>query len=237
MLFLHEIHEVLPGRAEALADAYRTGWMPALARGSDARLLWFWEHVHGSSRAHNCITVTAVKDGEALGRLDFSVNEGELAGWMRKVDRLRRDVSTRTYLAAPFYNMQAVDFGEIPSAPEQRRPHALYCEDTVWPWVLDDYIALAGEQWVKGAHSGQTKARARVEIPAFFQSAEGTGNRPELLIVQKIVDPPQVFVRNLVGADYPPEMKQPDHYFVRGLKVRDQWESKVLRTATWSPLG
>jgi hypothetical protein len=55
-------------------------------------------------------------------------------------------------------------------------------------------------------------------------------------LIQKLLDPPETFVRNLLATDYPPEMKAPEHYFVRGLKVRDQWESKIVTTARWSPL-
>ena len=48
MLFLHEVHEVVGTREAEFEDAYRSGWMPTLAKGDDARLLYFLHHAHGS---------------------------------------------------------------------------------------------------------------------------------------------------------------------------------------------
>jgi len=41
MLFLHEVHQVAGRREEDFEAAYRDGWMPSLAKGDDARLLYF----------------------------------------------------------------------------------------------------------------------------------------------------------------------------------------------------
>jgi hypothetical protein len=44
MLFLHETHDVLDGEGRAFEVAFRDEWMPRLADGEDARLLWFaWQ--------------------------------------------------------------------------------------------------------------------------------------------------------------------------------------------------
>src|SRR5208283_5518232 len=37
MLFLHELHKVIGLKIFDFEDAYRTGWMPTLGRGDDAR--------------------------------------------------------------------------------------------------------------------------------------------------------------------------------------------------------
>jgi hypothetical protein len=41
MLFLHEVHKVVGTRTDEFEETFRKGLMPALARGDDARLLWY----------------------------------------------------------------------------------------------------------------------------------------------------------------------------------------------------
>ena len=65
MLFIHEVHKVVGKRAAEFEAAYRDGWMPLLADGSDARLAWYFDLAHGSGLAYRVVTVTAVADGAA----------------------------------------------------------------------------------------------------------------------------------------------------------------------------
>jgi len=236
MLFLHEVHEVIGARAAAFEAVYRDGWMPLLTRDDDARLLWYFDHAHVSSRAHNVVTITAVKDAHAWGRLCESLRSGPLHGWMCEADALRQDACGRMLLPTRWSQLQSVDFASVPATGAPTHTATLYVEDTVWPPVLDEYIEYAGQHWYHPTTDGTAKVRTRIVMPAFFQVAQGTGVRPEVYLVQKLIDEAEIFVHNLLGADYPPEMKAPDHYFVKGLTVRDQWESKILRTAAWSPL-
>ena len=53
MLFLHETHKVVGAREDEFEAAYREGWMPTLAQGDDARLLWYTNHAHGSGLGSN----------------------------------------------------------------------------------------------------------------------------------------------------------------------------------------
>jgi hypothetical protein len=236
MLLLHERHEILPGKLEAFEEAVRGGWMPLLARGDDARLLWYWEHVHMSSRAHNVVTWTAIRDAAAWGRLAESMTNGDLAGWVNEADTIRRDVESNLLATTRWSELKEVDFQSLPVTPEERHDVQMYVEDVVWPPILDEYVEFAGEHWYRPAAAGTGKVRARITMPAFLQTAHGTGRRPEVYLIQRLLDPIEAFVRNLLATDYPPEMKAPDHYFVRGLKVRDQWESRIMRNAAWSPL-
>ncbi len=78
MLFMHEVHKVR-GRAEDdFEAAFREGWMPMLAGGDEARLLWYANQAHGSGPAYTVITVTAVRDGAAWERLTKRVQKGDL---------------------------------------------------------------------------------------------------------------------------------------------------------------
>ena len=60
MLFLHETHKVVGAREDAFEAAYRDGWMPTLAQGDDARLLWYTNHAHGSGVFYNVVTITGI---------------------------------------------------------------------------------------------------------------------------------------------------------------------------------
>ena len=47
--------------------------MPMLAEGTDARLVWYFDHAHGSGLAYRVVTVTAVRGRSGLaaaGRAD-----------------------------------------------------------------------------------------------------------------------------------------------------------------------
>ena len=65
MLFVHETHQVVGLKEDEFETLYRTGWMPMLAEGDDARLLWYMNHAHGSGPAYNVVTITGVRDGAA----------------------------------------------------------------------------------------------------------------------------------------------------------------------------
>ena len=78
MLFIHETHEVVGLKEDQFETLFRTGWMPMLAEGDDARLLWYMNHAHGSGPAYNVVTITGVRDGAAWERLDQRLRTGDL---------------------------------------------------------------------------------------------------------------------------------------------------------------
>ena len=91
MLFLHEVHQVAGRREEEFEAEYRDGWMPSLAKGDDARLLYFLHHAHGTGRAYNVVTITAIRDGAAWEQLMLRLHDGDLQPWARDVDQLRHE--------------------------------------------------------------------------------------------------------------------------------------------------
>ena len=74
-----------------------------------------------------------------------------------------------------------------------------------------------------------------LDIVGCFQVAHGSGVRPEAMLMQKIMN--FASLGNLLTRheEYDPAT-WPGSYMARGLELRDQWESKLLRTSTWSPL-
>src|SRR5580704_12219896 len=92
MIFLHEVHKVVGTKTDQFEDAFRKGLMPALAKGDDARLLWYTNHAMGSGVSYNVVTITAVKDGLAWERMALRFQKGDLREWVNDVDMLRYDV-------------------------------------------------------------------------------------------------------------------------------------------------
>src|SRR3984957_11926382 len=133
MLFMHEVHKVR-GRAEDdFEAAFREGWMPMLAAGDDARLLWYANQAHGSGPAYTVVTITAVRDGPAWERLALRVQKGDLKQPMRELDQLRHDVEAKLLVPLWWSPLQDVDFEDVP-ADGREHELTLYMEDTMWPY-------------------------------------------------------------------------------------------------------
>lgn len=237
MLFLHEVHSVVGEHEEDFEDAFREGWMPLLADSpdADARLLWYLNQAHGSGPAYNVVTVTAVRDGAAWERLASSLTDGPLSDWRRSVDAMRHRVEGKLLVPVDWSPLQAVDLDAVPvdGAPHEL---SLYMEDTGWPSApLDDYIAFWDGGYFQPMSRPGPGGRRILQIDACFQPAFGTGRRPEAMLLQKILS--YDLLLGLIAA--PPEYDPttwPGSYMHDGLDYRDQWRSKLLRTAAWSPL-
>ena len=120
MLFLHEVHRVRGAREEEFEAAYRDGWMPTLAEGDDARLLYFMHHAHGTGFAYSVVTVTAVRDGAAWERLAESLRTGPLHDWVRALDQLRHGVEAKTLVPVPWSPLQEIDLSAVPTERRAR---------------------------------------------------------------------------------------------------------------------
>ena len=231
MLFLHEVHKVVGTKTDEFEDGFRKGLMPALAKGDDARLLWYTNHAMGSGVSYNVVTIIAVKDGAAWERLALSFQKGDLQGWVREADTLRYDAAGKLMLPLPWSPLQEVDFRAIPT---DGREHALslYMEDTMWPYREQylRYIEVSGAVYSKSLQV----ADPFIKIEAGFQPAFGTHVRREVMLMQKIVKVEQL--RELLTHEIPIEQRRPGGWMHEGLLLRDQWESRLLRTSSWSPL-
>ena len=138
MLFVHEVHKVDGRKEDEFEAAYREGWMPLLAKGDDARLLWYANHAHGSGVSYQVVTITGVRDGAAWERLARSMQNGDLHDWVREADTYRHDVNARIMLPVYWSRIQEVDFDAVPTDGAEHEL-SLFMEDTGWPYVpIDD---------------------------------------------------------------------------------------------------
>lgn len=234
MFLLHEVHEVVGAREEEFEALYREGWQKGLAAGNEARLLYFLHHAHGTGVSYNVVTVTAVKDGAAWGHLARRVDSGDLARWARELDRLRHDVTAKMLVPLPWSPLQDVDFATVPTSPAEHEP-TIFMEDTVWPLEgrLEEYVQRSGDHYARDMAAKAERGESILEVRASFRSALGAGRRREIVLWQKVVQPKAL--APLIGREVPARYKQPGTWMHDALELRDRWESRLLRTARWSP--
>lgn len=236
MLFLHEVHQVVGAKEDEFEAAFREGWMPTLAKDDDARLLWYAHHAVGSGVSYNVVTITGVRDGAAWERLARRIQSGDLHNWVRDVDGLRHDVSGKLLLPLPWSPMQDVDLASVPTDAAEHEL-TMYMEDTMWPieGKYPDYVRASGEVYAKSLeHEGDPTNPPFITIEAGFQPAFGSHLRREVTLMQRILDPQRLL--RLLTSDIAPEMRAPGTWMHEALQLRDQWESKLLRASSWSPL-
>jgi hypothetical protein len=234
VLFLHETHSVAGYHEDAFEHAFREGWMPTLADGDDARLLWYLNLAHGSGWSYQVVTVTAVRDGAAWERLSRRIQSGDLQDWMRDLDSFRHDVRGKVLMPLPWSPMADLDFDAVPAAGVEHQP-AVYMEDTMWPFEgkLLDYVDASGTIYAASLEHQDSGAPRFLEIEAGFQPAFGSHKKREVTLMQRILDPDRLL--GLLTTDIPREMRAPGTWMHDALALRDRWESKLLRTAAWSP--
>ena len=233
MLFLHEVHKVVGAKEEEFEQAYRKGWMPMLAKGDDARLLWYANHAMGSGASYIVVTITGIKDGAAWERMASRVQKGDLREWVNDVDQLRYDVTGKILLPVYWSKIQEVDFKTVPTDGREHEL-SLFMEDTGWPYSsLDDYIKMWDEIYSRPMSQAPSNMRI-LDIQACFQVAHGSYQRREAMLWQKISSPDALM--HLLTNELGPEQRKPGTYMVDALKYRDQWQSRLLRTTAWSPL-
>lgn len=234
MLFLHEVHRVIGAREEEFEAAYRDGWMPALGKGDDARLLYYLHLAHGTGRAYTVVTITALRDGSAWEALARRLQTGDLHAWFHEIEGIRHDATAKMLLPvrwAPF----DVDLNDIP-VDDTHHPLTLFMEDTAWPHegMLDDYLEAARGQYAPSLAEARHGRQSLLELRAVLQTAWGSGRPREVVLWQKVRHPEQV--TNLITTEIPPEYRAPGTWMHDALQVRDDWESRLLRTTSWSPM-
>jgi hypothetical protein len=231
VLFLHEVHRMVGSKEKGFEAAYRD-WMAALAADDGARLLWFLHHAHGTGPSYQAVTITGLADGAAWERLAQRVHGGDLRAWAREVDGYRHDVQARLLMPLAFSPFE-VELADVPTDGRSHEP-TLYMEDTMWPrrGKVDEYITAAGDFYMKMLEAKDAQVLLRIE--AAYQTMPGAGRYPEVTLMQKVHSMPQLV--HLLTHDMPDEMHRPGSWMHDALQYRDQWRSKLLRAASWSPL-
>lgn len=235
MLYLQEIHRVFGEKEEEFEACFRDGWMKALGTGDDARLLWYFNHAMGTGPSYNVLTITAVRDGAAWERLALEVQRGSLKDWAHEADQYRYDVVGKLMLPSDWSPLQEIDFLEIPTDGSEHEL-TLFMHDTGWAYpqaALEEYIQFQYDFYLKPLQRAPDDSPTSIDFQAFFQNAHGAGKRKECVFIQKLTEPQSLL--QLITTELPAEHKARGTYMGEGLRFRDQWESRILRTSRWSP--
>jgi hypothetical protein len=235
VLLLHQVHRVAGAKEDAFDEAYRDGYMPALGKSDSSRLLWYLRLAHGSGQAYTIVTITGCRDAAAWGELAERVRSGDLAAWSAKVDGMRHATEAKMVEPVPWSPWQGVDLGSVPADGSEHK-NALFMEDTAWPFPggLQAYLAKAGTLYDHTLSSQKEEGTGMIELEAAFQPVYGTHQTTEVILWQRVVNPKAVMW--MLGHDLPPEASAPGTWLHDALEVRDRWESRLLRSASWSPL-
>jgi uncharacterized ParB-like nuclease family protein len=236
MLYLHETHRLAGERADEFEATWRLGYTPELAAGDDARLLWFMHHAHGTGPSYSVVTITAVRDGAAWERLARRLEDGDLRVWGRAMDEMRHDVTSKLLAPVSWSALQEVDLDTIP-VDDSERGQALYMEDTVLPHAgkLDDYLEAAGTLYaVDTIGKRMADGTGMLELRGCFRTLAGAHAGREVILWQRVARPE--LLGKLLTREVSPEHRGPGTWMREALQFRDRWESRLLRTAAWSPL-
>ncbi len=234
LILLHEIHEVIGSREADFEAAYRDRYMPSLAASDDARLLYFLHHAVGTGPSYNVITVTALRDGGAWDRLAERVEAGDLRAYTLDLDDLRHDVRAKILTPLPWSPLQKIDFEAVPTDGREHEL-SLFMEDTVWPYEggIEAYVEAAGSHYAAEMQARNDEGNAMLRIEASYRTRFGSHLRREILLWQRITSPKGLI--GLLTHEVPERFKQPGLWMHDALAVRDRWQSKLLRTSSWSP--
>jgi hypothetical protein len=234
MLFVHEVHQVAGAQEEAFDAAYREGYLPTLAQTSEARLLWYLRLAHGSGAAYTVVSVTGIPDAAAWADLDRRLRSGDLQAWSEEVDAMRHHHRAKILTPVSWSPLQEIDLAAVPTDGAEHEL-TLYMEDTAWPFAggLSAYLQAAGTLYGETLARAQEQGHHILEMEAAFQPLFGTAATTEVVLWQKVANHKALLY--LLSSDTPAEYKRAGTWMHDALAVRDRWESRLLRTASWSP--
>jgi hypothetical protein len=235
VLLLHEVHRVAGAQEERFEAAYRDEYLPALATSDGSRLLWYLHLSHGSGQAYTVVSITGCRDAAAWEELAERVRSGDLAEWSAEVDAMRHASEAKIVQPVSWSPLQEIDLSTVPVKGETHK-NSLFMEDTAWPFAggLQAYLQKAGTLYDHTLSSQKEEGTGMIELEAAFQPVYGTHMTTEVILWQRVVNTKAVMW--MLSHDLPPEASAPGTWLHDALEVRDRWESRLLRSASWSPL-
>lgn len=231
MLVILEENRVIGRKKDEFEETYRRGWLK-LRDDPDLTPLWYFDVVHGAGPSYRVLTVTAIPDGAAFERVNQRVAEGDLTSWVAELDSYRYESVSRVVTPMSWSPLRELptDLADI----SENRQKTFYWYTRGWPHLTqEEYMRFLYERWYKpdqGVLDGGV-----AEVDAFFETVWGSGRKPEGIELAKIISIPKLQL--LLQEDESMQMDWRADYLQSGLEVRDKWDTTLLRTSPWSPLG
>ena len=219
MLFVHDVHAVMGERELEFEDSVRGEYAPGVASDDDTRLLWYLNSTHGAGEAYKVVTITAVRDGAAWERLVERMRRGDLSAWSSRAEAMRYGLQSTLLTTLPSSPLDEVDLASVPTDP-QDHPLAVYREDTLDGPGLDEPLGRS-----TGADAGAVLTPVATFRPAIDPA-------PRRVVLYRVAEPDRwtpAFGTDAGWADWPGSLTPTLPPAVSG-------SSRILRTASWSPL-
>ena len=228
MWLLHETHSVRGDTEDAFDALLRDAWIPRVSESEGAHVAYVLRHTHGTGPSYRLVTLTA---------LAMSVARGPLRELAVQLDALRHDVEAKLLEPLPWSPLQRFDPVALRRTAGVDHDLTLYMEDTVWPreGKLEEYVEKSGAHYAREMAGHESRGHAMLQVQGGFRTVFGSGRRREIVLWQKVVDPRLVL--GLLTREVPPELQKPGTWMHDALALRDQWQSRLLRTTRWSPLA
>jgi|tagenome__1003787_1003787.scaffolds.fasta_scaffold20973141_3 hypothetical protein len=227
MLYLHQIHELAPETQAAFESFVRDDWLPVVNSHDGSRFAWYGTATSVARFADEAITIVAFDDASAFDR--FATAERESAASISLRDR-RTSVQTRLLKPIDYDPWTAADT-KIPDGPQEGEAVA-YMHDFVPPVTgqMRGYIDMMRERYM--ALSSQELSG--IVLRTSWQTVSGGGRMPEMFNLSEIRDVDALVA--LIAHEIPREYKEMGTWMWEALAARDQWTTRLARSATWSPV-
>ena len=235
MLLLHEVHRVAGASEANFEAAYRDVLLPVLAETEDCRLLWYLRVAHGSGPAYTVVTIIGCRDAAAWAHLAERVRAGDLAEWSAEVDAIRHGCQAKLLTPVHWSPLQEISLADVPTDGTMHEL-SVFMEDTAWPYPggLVAYLEKAGTLYDETLRAQKRAGMGVIELEAAYQPVYGSHHTTEVILWQRVVNHRALLW--MLANDLPAEASAPGTWMHDALSVRDRWESRLLRTAAWSPL-
>ena len=216
--------------------AYRDELLPALATTDGCRLLWFLRVAHGSGPAYTVVTIIGCRDAAAWAELAERIRRGDLAEWSAEVDAIRHACEAKILTPVSWSPLQEIDLATVPTTGEPPHELSLFMEDTAWPFPggLTAYLGKAGTLYDQTLSSQKEEGQGIIELEAAFQPVYGSHRTTEVILWQRVVNHKALLYLLATTSRPRPPRRAPG--CTTPSTVRDRWESRLLRSAEWSPL-
>lgn len=230
MFFVHEIHALEPTAADDFERILREQWVPTLATEPGMRLVWCARSMPGAISFPEMVTMTAVEDGAAVEHLGERIRSGDLREAAAELGRHRTGLATRVLAPLEEFNPYTVDLDDVPLTRTDA-PSEMYIHDFVvpQPGMQRTYEVQMREAFMKMLDL----EGMQLLIWAGFETVAGGGRVPLSLMITHIGSAGAI--TNLLAEGNPRVPVEPGTWMHEGLKLRDTWVSRLLRSVPWSP--
>jgi hypothetical protein len=227
MLFLHQVHKIHADTGPDFERFARDEWLPTVNRQAGCHFAWYGTSTSAMRFADEAITILAFDDISAFSRFAAAERQSDTTEALRS---FRRGVETRLLRPLDYdpWTTQGID---IPDEPVEGDSVA-YMHDFVPPVIgqMRGYIDMMRARDM----ALSDKELSGVILLTSWQTVSGGGPLPEMFNLSRILDVDAIVT--LISHDLPREYKATGTWMWEALATRDEWTTRLARSANWSPV-